>query len=110
VEFGGKLTPGFHLRVDLGGEELIVCSVWAYARRPAVQVQFQYLRDHPPYDDDRLRLSTLRSLDRLLDAPLLADKAERRPTIPLLPHLASDGQRDLFRQIIEEIIDNLRGV
>ena len=110
VEFGGKLTPGFHLRVDLGGEELIVCSVWAYARRPAVQVQFQYLRDHAPYDDDRLRLSTLRSLDRLLDAPLLADKAERRPTIPLLPHLASDGQRDLFRQIIEEIIDNLRGV
>ncbi len=110
VEFGGKLTPGFHLRVDLGGEELIVCSVWAYARRPAVQVQFQYLRDHAPYDDDRLRLSTLRSLDRLLDAPLLADKAERRPTIPLLPHLASDGQRDLFQQIIEEIIDNLRGV
>jgi hypothetical protein len=110
VEFGGKLTPGFHLRVDLGGEEIIICSVWAYARRPAVQVQFQYLREHPPYDDYQMRLSTLRSLDRLLDAPLLADKADRRPTIPLLPHLASDGQRDLFQQIVDEIIENLRSV
>lgn len=111
VEFSGRVTPGFHVRVTLSDDDdIIVCSVWAYSRRPAAQVQFQYLREHPPYDDEGLRLSTLRSLDRLLDAPLLADKADRRPNVPLLPYLASAGQRDLFTQIIEEIIDNLRSV
>ena len=109
ISFGGKITPGFHVRVALDSVELLVFSLWGYTRRPAVQVQFQYLADHPPYDNARLRRSTLASLNRLLDAPYLDDAADRRPTAPLS---ALDDAKNLetFKQIITEIMDNLRSV
>lgn len=109
VEFGGKITPCFHVRVQLGDQNVIVFSVWAYARQPAVQVQFQYLMDHQPYDDARLRKSTLWSLNRVAPRPLMNDQAHRRPTIPL-ESLARGDNLTQFKQIMAEIIDNLRSV
>lgn len=109
VEFGGKITPCFHARVQLGDQQVIVFSVWAYARQPAVQVQFQYLMDHQPYDDARLRKSTLWSLNRVAPRPLMNDQAHRRPTIPL-ESLARGENLAQFKQIMAEIIDNLRSV
>jgi hypothetical protein len=109
VDFGGKITPGLHIRLRLDGVEVTVCSVWAYPRRPAVQIQFQYLADHPPYDDAELRRSTLKSLNRLTDQTLMEDKADRRPTIPLQA-LAGSDTLALFVEIMAEIIDNLRSV
>jgi hypothetical protein len=109
VDFGGKISPGLHVRLRLDGVEVTVCSVWAYPRRPAVQIQFQYLADHPPYDDANLRRSTLNSLNRLSDKTLIEDKADRRPTIPLQA-LAGPDKLALFVEIMAEIIDNLRSV
>lgn len=111
ITFGGKVTPGFHARVNLGENNAItIFSLWAYRRNPAVQVQFQYLCKHAPYDDDDLRRSTLQSLNRIMpaDAPLYDDQADRRPTIPL-DALNSPENLALFRQIMREMIDNLHG-
>ena len=111
VDFGGKVTPGFHARVHLGGDTLVTLfSLWAYRQNPAVQVQFQYLSQHPPYDDSALRLSTLRSLNRLLpaDDALLDDSIDRRPTLPL-DALDSADNLELFKQLMEEIINTLKG-
>lgn len=107
VDFGGKITPGMHARVQLGDQEVIAFTVWAYPRQPAVQIQFQYLAKHPPYDDTALRRSTLLSLNSLATKPFLLDQADRRPTLPLHT-LHTDGTLAQFLQIIEEIIDNLR--
>lgn len=109
VEFGGKITPGFHVRVHLGEDDVTVFSVWAYPRQPAVQVQFQYLVAYPPYDSQSLRLSTLRSLSRLMPEPFLDERADRRPTLPLDVALGSAEKLETFKQIAAEIIDNLRG-
>ena len=109
VEFGGKVTPGFHARVNLGDTVVTVFSLWAYNRNPAVQVQFQYLSEHSPYDASPLRLSTLKSLNRLMpdDERLIEDSIDRRPTIPL-DVLKTADHLELFKQIVEEIINNLR--
>jgi hypothetical protein len=110
VDFSGEVTPGFHARLDLGGDDLILFSVWAYARQPAVQLQFQYLADYPPYDDPRLRRSTLHSINRLLppEDHLVDDKADRRPTIPLAA-LDNAARLETFKDIFGEIINTLRG-
>ncbi|MEQ8676428.1 MAG: hypothetical protein RLP44_04785 [Aggregatilineales bacterium] len=110
VEFGGKVTPGYHARVNLGDTFVTVFSLWAYKRNPAVQVQFQYLSEQPPYDATALRLSTLKSLNRLIPdgEKLIEDSIDRRPTVPLSVLKTAD-HLELFKQLIEEIINNLRG-
>ncbi len=108
VVFGGQHTPGFHVRIRLN-REATVFSVWAYARRPAAQVQFAYLRSFPPYNDADLRRSTLHSLNRLMpDGGQLDDgRADRRPTFPLSA-LDSAEALEAFKQIMAEMMDNLR--
>lgn len=109
LEFGGKITPGFHVRVRMGDEEALVLSVWAYPRQPAVQVQFQYFMKYSPYDDNAMRLSTLKSLNRLCsDSPLLDEQADRRPTLPFNPSLNTADKLEVFKQIMDEVMDNLR--
>ncbi len=110
VEFGGKITPGFHVRKRVGEDDLTLFSVWAYPRRPAVQVQFQYLAEVPPYTDAALRRSTLASLNKLLDEPLLEDKADRRPTLPLTEALNTADKLEAFKQVMQEVLDNLQSV
>lgn len=109
VEFGGKLTPGFHVRIKLNSESLIVFSVWAYSKTPSVQIPFDYLLAYAPYDKSRLRLSTLKSLNQLLPngENFDAGKADRRPSLALR-YLNSAEKLETFKQIISEIIDNLR--
>lgn len=110
VDFGGKITPGFHVRVQIGDDELTVFSVWAYPRRPAVQVQFSYLSEYPPYDESKLRRSTLKSLGELVNAPVIDDQADRRPTFPFSTAFDNAEKLETFKQIAQEIIDNLRSV
>ncbi|GAB4515512.1 MAG: hypothetical protein OHK0046_19200 [Anaerolineae bacterium] len=110
MEFGGKITPGFHARVQVGGQDLTVFSVWAYSKLPAAQVQFLYLAEYPPYDNADLRRSTLRSLNGLMEPPLVDDKADRRPTFPLIKALDTADKLETFKQVMSEIMDNLRSV
>jgi hypothetical protein len=62
-----------------------------------------------PYHDSKLRRSTLVSLNRLLDDPLIDDAADRRPTLPLKA-LDAAAKLEMFQQIMAEIMDNLRSV
>lgn len=110
VDFGGKITPGFHARLEVGSVELTLFSLWAYPKQPAIQIQFQYLADYEPYNNPALRRSTLRSLNRLLNQPLDDDKADRRPTLALYEAFNTAEKLELFQEIIQEMIDNLRGV
>lgn len=95
VEFGGKQRPAYHVRAQ-AGDDVIVFSVWAYARVPAVQIQFKYLQAIAPYDDSARRCDLLDKLADLLpdDATFDTGEANRRPTIPLA---ALDGADKLER-------------
>ena len=110
VDFGGKITPGFHARLEVGSVELTLFSLWAYPKQPAVQIQFQYLADYEPYNNPALRRSTLRSLNRLLKDPLDDDKADRRPTLILEAAFNSAEKLELFKEVMQEMIDNLQSV
>jgi hypothetical protein len=112
VVFGeGKRTPGFHVKavLDDDSDDVTVFSVFAFRRQPKAQVQFLYLSEYPPYDNDKMRRSTLISLNRLLtDEAFIDDQADRRPTVPLLPTLANAENLEYFKQVMGEIFDNLR--
>lgn len=110
VEFGGKITPGFHARVEIGEDDLTVFSVWAYRRQPAAQVQFMYLANYVPYNNAGLRRSTLEALGQLLEPPLSTDKADRRPTFPLTTTLDTAEKLEHFKGVMLEIINNLRSL
>jgi len=112
VTFGGKLTPAFHARVRAGKSdvgEITVFSLWAYPQQPAVQVNFLYFAAIPPYDNERLRLSTLKSLNELLPQgeQLNQNKTERRPTLAL-SLLSTADKLETFKDLMGEIMDNLR--
>ncbi len=111
VQFSGWSTPCFHARLKLRQGEVSVFSVWAYSRQPGVEVPFQYLQNHPPYDERQLRLSTLDALNRLLpDGERFPDeKADLRPTLPLARAFATPQALDAFSQLVTEIAGNLRG-
>lgn len=110
VIFGGRHTPGYHARLALGPDDVIVFSLWAFMRRPAVQVPFQYLRQFPPYTDADMRRSTLRSLQRLMPEGESFDEesSDRRPGLPLITALNTAEKLETFKRIVLEMVENLR--
>lgn len=110
VIFSGKHTPGFHGRLKLNENDVIVFSVWAYLRRPAAQIPLDYLLNYPPYTESAMRRSTLRSLNRLLppDEQLMEDRADRRPNLPLRKAFDTAEKLEEFKSILAEVMDNLR--
>jgi hypothetical protein len=111
VQFGGWAVPCFHARVRLADGEVTVFSVWAYSRQPSVEVSFQHLQKHPPYDERHLRLSTLDALNRLMpDGEKFPDeKADLRPHLPLARAFNRPESVQTFLHIVTEIASNLRG-
>jgi hypothetical protein len=109
VAFGGVTSPGFRARIKLNRKLITVFSVWAYRRRPSAQIPLDYLGAHKPFDRRRNRGATLRQLNNLLPKSqrFKANKADRRPTIPL--HLLSGAEKlKTFKRIVWDIIGELR--
>jgi hypothetical protein len=110
VEFGGKHTPAYHVRARVGEKSVTVFSVLAYMRHPAVQVPFDYLRKYPPYTQPDTRYETLQALNQLMPQgdQFEQSRADRRPTLSLVPTFTEAGSLEFFKQIAQEIIDGLR--
>jgi len=109
VAFGGATNPGFHARIKLNRQLVTVFSVWAYRRRPSAQIPLDRLAAHKPFDQKRVRATTLRQLNQLLPKAqrFKADKAKGRPTIAL-HHLSSADKLEAFKRILREMIGELR--
>ena len=110
VTFSGRSAPAFHAHVWVGPGGVLVYSVRAHASHPAVEVPLQYFKEFPPYDTNEARLKALQVFNRLLPESQQLDdsRADRRPSIPLLPSLETDDKLDTFKAVLEEIIQNLR--
>jgi hypothetical protein len=110
VTFSGRSAPAFHTHVWVGPGGVLVYSVRAYARNPAVEVPLQYFKEFPPYDTAEARLKVIRVFNRLLPANEQLDnsRADRRPNIPLLPSLATAEKLETFKAVLGEIMQNLR--
>lgn len=111
VSFSGRKEPAFHAHVYVGPGGVLVFSLRAYRRQPAVEIPLGYFMEFPPYDDRKARLDVLRSLNALLPAgidPFEDARADRKPNVPLIPVLATADNLAAFQQILTGIIDHLR--
>ncbi len=109
VAFGGKITPACHARITVNGHPVTLFSLWAYPKTPSLQVAFDYLSVHKPFNKRKQRRALLKQLNQLLpkNSRLTADKADRRPTMPL-ELFATAETLEAFKKIISAIIDDLR--
>ena len=110
ISFSGRSEPAFHAHVWVGPGGVLVFSLRAFASHPAVEVPLQYFKPFPPYDTLEARLDVIHAFNRLLpeNEQLDDSRAERRPTIPLLPSLATPDRLERFKAIMAEIMQNLR--
>jgi hypothetical protein len=95
----GSCIPVF----DYNGENYWPFALWTYGR---VEVQFQYLKDRPPFDSIEKRMELLKRLNEVPGVNLPEDGIDRRPSIRLsaLTHNdASNHLLNVFAWIIEVI-------
>jgi len=109
VDFGGVAVPSLHGRLKVNEDGVIVVSVKGFSRQPSVEVPFQRFKHLPPYDDQELRISTLDALSGLLpkNSKFPDDRADALPRIPLSALASSEENMDRFKQIMQEIVDDL---
>jgi hypothetical protein len=110
ITFSGRSNPAFRAHVWVGPGGVLVCSLRAYPKQPAIELPLQYLTEFPPYDDRAARLRVLHACNALLPAELhfSDDRADRRPNIPLLPPLADEANLAALQSLVGEIMANLR--
>ena len=104
VAFSGKQRPAFHARTQLGDESLTLFSVIGYLRTPSLQVPLDYWSRHKPYDVSSRRVAFVDRLNQLLppEDNFEADRADRRPTLPLVEAVGrAAARRDFLRWISE---------
>jgi hypothetical protein len=54
--------------------------VWTYGK---IEIQFQYLKEQPPFDDLELRLELRRRLNEIPGVSIPDNAITRRPSVPL---------------------------
>ncbi len=109
ITFSGRAEPAFHAHLWVGPGGLVIFSVRAYRRQPAVEVPLQYWTSFPPYDDLKAREAVVKSLNKLMpkQEAFALDRADRRPNLPLVRALATDENLEAFQGIMRDVIDRL---
>lgn len=109
VSFSGRSNPAFHAHVEVGLGGVVVFSMRAYPKQPAVEIPLQYLIEFPPFDTLEARMGILKRINSILPANAQLDdsRADRRPTIPL-SYIASPDAFLVLRGIITDMFLELR--
>jgi hypothetical protein len=109
ITFSGKAEPAFHAHVWVGPGGLVIFSVRAYRRQPAVEVPLQYWMNFSPYDQQRERKAVLDALNRLMpeQEQFAANRANLRPNLPLVRALSEAQKLSAFEQVLGDAITRL---
>lgn len=75
----GSRSGSCTLVVKKDGVEQFPAALWTYG---SVEIEFQYLKNKPPFADRELRLELLRRLNEIPGINFPEDAIERRPAIP----------------------------
>jgi len=92
---GGK-DGSFSVRLQSEGTTYYLISAWTYGR---VEVQFETLKNKPPFDDKERRLELLRRLNEIPGVGFEPEAIGRRPSIPL----ATLAQGDAVAKLCEAL-------
>jgi hypothetical protein len=82
------------------GGKFLTFAVWTYGR---VELQFQYLQNHPPFDRFEERDALRQRLNRILGESISEAQLAKRPTFDLT-RLGDDTTRAAFLAEIEEVV------
>lgn len=109
ITFSGKSEPAFHAHLWVGPGGVVVFSVRAYRRQPAVEVPLQYWMSFPPYERAGARKAVLDALNELMPERehFAANRADLRPNLPLVRTLGRDDHLDQFRRVMSDVITRL---
>ncbi len=91
--------------LDDAESQYTLFSVWTYGR---VEVQFQWLKEQPPFANEALRLELLRRLNQIPGVEIPADAIGRRPTFPVAA-LKSDAALQSFLATFDWVIQTIKG-
>lgn len=97
----GSQDGSFFPMLDVRDTQHWLISVWTYGR---LEVQFQMMKNKPPFDDEAKRLELLRRLNTLPGVTLPSDAITRRPRI-LLATLQDEAVLKQFLDICDWIIE-----
>lgn len=100
----GERMGSFFPMLRVAGTQHWTFSVWTTG---TVEIQFQMMRERPPFDSEQERLALLRRLNDIEGVDLPEDAIGRRPNIPL-PSLARPGCLDPFVRIFDEYLTRIR--
>lgn len=111
ITFSGRASPAFHAHLYIGFGGVLACSVRAYPKQPVIEIPLQYFTEFPPYDNADVRLAALAQMNALLpaDEQLDPSRADRRPTLPLVPTLSDPAAYEQMEQLLTTLFNQLRG-
>jgi len=109
ITFSGRTNPAFHAHVEIGLGGVVVFSMRAFPKQPAVEIPLQYFTEFPPFDLPERRLQALKAINAMLPAEQQLDesRADRKPNIPLSV-LAQAQHMESFKAMIGDIFKELR--
>lgn len=96
----GTLLP----MIDHLGEPYWSFAIATYGK---LEIQFQYMRTHPPYNDPDKRLKLLNQINSIPSVNIPQDGIERRPSINLTA-LSSHEYLETFLKIWDEYIEEIK--
>lgn len=110
VTFSGRDRPAYHVHVYVGTGGVIVCSLRAFPKQPALEVPLRYWKEWPPYDSREERLALLETLNALQPPRTTLDeeRADLHPTVPLVPGLADKAGMKTLQTALNTVIERLR--
>jgi len=93
----GKVDGSFVPVLDVGEHSYYPIALYTYGR---VEVQFQWLRSRPPFENEELRLELLRRLNEILGVALAPDAITKRPSIQLALLAADEAALTHFKEVL----------
>lgn len=96
----GKLDGSFVPVLERGSEMYYPIAVYTYGR---VEIQFQWLKSRPPFDDESVRVELLRRLNEIAGVSISDDAITRRPRIDLTT-LTSPDALHRFLEVLDWLV------
>ncbi len=100
----GAIDGSFFPMLDYNDASHSTFALWTYGR---VEIQFQWMKERTPFDDESLRLKLLGLLNDIPGVDISRDSITKRPGIPLSA-LADEESLTKFTDAFDWVIDEMK--
>jgi len=100
----GKIDGSFFPILDHNGISYYPFSIWTYGK---VEIQFQWLKNKIPFDNESKRMELLDRLNQIPGVYIPADAITRRPNIPL-SQFKEDERLKQFLDTLDWVVQEIK--